>query len=160
MTRAIWGLTWLVLAAGAQGTLRAYLPEAAGLFDLFLILTVYYSLTTNQVAGMGVGLVCGLVQDGLFASPPVGRNAFAKVLIGYLVGGLGRRFELAQPLPQLLVLAGATLLQSVTLSSLHLVLGLPAELPSGRRLIFSMMGNGLVGLVLYRGRRRRGEKIR
>ena len=156
MRRILFFVAGLGLAAGVHAAVGTYLPQAAGLFDLFLILAVYYSLTTNQVAGMGVGLVCGLVQDGLFASPPLGRNAFAKVLVGYLVGGLGRRFELSQPFPQLMVLVGATLLQTLTLASLHLVLGMPADLPSGQRILLGMAGNGLVGLMLFRTGRRAG----
>lgn len=144
-------------AAGVHAVVSAYLPDAAGLFDLFLILTVYYSLNTNQVAGMGVGLLCGLIQDGL-AAPPIGRNAFAKVLVGYAVGGLGKRFELTQPLPQLMVLIGASLVQAFTLPALHLVLGLPPDFPTGQKLVLGSLGNGLLGLALFRVVRRMGRK--
>lgn len=153
MTRPVWAALGLLLAAGAQATLGTYLPEAAGVFDFFLILAIYYALATGQVTGMLVGVACGLVQDGLLGSGPMGRSAFAKALIGYAVGGLGRRVELDQPLPQLLVLIGATLLQALTIAALHLVLGLPADLPSGRRLVMGMAGNGLLGIALFRAGR-------
>ena len=49
----------LALAAGAQSVLTSYLPETARVFDFFLIVAVYYAMTTRQVAGMFVGLACG-----------------------------------------------------------------------------------------------------
>ena len=148
----------LALAAGAQSVLTSYLPETARVFDFFLIVAVYYAMTTRQVAGMFAGLACGLIQDGLLA-PLIGLNAFAKTLIAYLVGGVGNRVELTQPIPQFLVLVGATLLQVLTFAALHLVLGLTADLPSGRDLLAETVGNGLMGASIYVAlRRRRGKR--
>lgn len=149
------GLVLLVLAAGAHSA-SAYFPGIAGVFDFFLLVAVYYAVTTNQVTGMLVGAVCGLVQDALFA-PILGLNAFSKALLGYLIGGLSTRILLNQTVPQLLVLAGATLLQALTLFALHLVLGLPAD-PPGRELLWRMLGNSVLGALLYVRTVRRTEK--
>ena len=148
----------LALAVGVQSTLTAYFPIAGVVFDFFLILTIYYSLTTNQVTGMLVGTVCGLVQDALGA-PPFGQSAFAKTLIGYVVGALGRRFEFSLPVTHLLVLAGATLLQAVIVFIVHLMLGLPSDFPSWKSLLTNMFGNGVMGMAIYAAvLRRRGRR--
>lgn len=154
------GAIALAAAAGSQAALTAYLPDAARFFDLYLIVAVYYALTTTQVRSMLIGTLCGLAQDGLVAAPPLGQNAFAKTLIGYLVGGFGRRFEMNQPVPQLLALASATLLHAVVLSALRLVLGLPMGFPPGRDLVGRVLGNGLLGVAIYAVVRRRKERRR
>lgn len=147
----------LALAAGAQAVLTSYLPATARVFDFFLIVAVYYAMTTRQVAGMFGGLACGLIQDGLLA-PLIGLNAFAKTLIAYLVGSIGKRVELTQPIPQFLILVGATLLQILTFATLHLVLGLTADLPSGGDLLAGTVGNSLMGTAIYAVLRRRRRK--
>ncbi len=155
--RPAWALIALALAVGIQSALTTYFPIAAVVFDFFLILATYYALTTNQVTGMLVGTVCGLVQDALGA-PPFGQNAFAKTLIGYVVGGLGRRFEFSLPVTHLLVLAGATFLQAVVVFIVHLVLGLPADFPSWKVLLTNMFGNGVMGMAIYAVVLRRRER--
>jgi rod shape-determining protein MreD len=156
MIRPILALVALVLAAGVQGALTSYVPAAAAVFDFLLIVAIYYALNTNQVSGMLMGTVCGLIQDALVGHP-IGQNAFAKTLIGYLVGGLGKRFELSQSVTHLLVLAGATLLQATVVSVLHLVLGLSVDFPSGTVLLARMAANGLVGTAIYAGLQRRAR---
>ena len=143
--------------AVAGHSLTAYLPAIAALFDFFLLVAVYYSLSTNPVNGMLVGAGCGLVQDALFG-PILGLNAFSKALLGYIIGGLGTRILLHKLVPQLLVLAGATLVQALILSALHLVLGLPAVPLTGSALLQRMVGNAVLGAILYSGARKRGER--
>ena len=156
MIRPILALVALALAAGFQGALTVYVPATAAVIDLLLIVAIYYALHTNQVSGMLMGTACGLVLDSLVAHP-IGQNAFALTLIGYLVGGLGKRFELSQPLFHLLVLAGATLMQAAVVSVLHMVLGLPVEFPSWSLLLARMAANGLVGMAIYAGLQRRAR---
>ena len=52
MIRPILALVALALAAGFQGALTAYVPAAAAVIDLLLIVAIYYALHTNQVNGM------------------------------------------------------------------------------------------------------------
>ena len=136
-----------------------YVPVIAGFFDFFLIVVVYYSVTTEQVNAMLVGAVCGLVQDALF-SPIIGVNAFAKALLGYLISGLSGRMLLHQAPAQLMVLAVATLLQALVLFVLQLVLGFSADLPGGRHLFLGTLGNVVLGGLLYPALRRRQGRMR
>jgi rod shape-determining protein MreD len=141
-------LVALTLAAGAQVLLAAAAPGAAGVLDFFLLLTVYYAVTTNQMTGMLVGTGAGLIQDALLANL-VGPSAFAKALIGFLVGRLGMRFELQQTLPHLACVAGATLLQVATWHALHLVLGLPAEVPPTGVIFAQVATNSVAGTIAF-----------
>jgi len=141
-------LVALTLAAGAQVLLAAALPGAAGVLDFFLLVTVYYAVRTNQMTGMLIGTTAGLIQDALFADL-VGPSAFAKTLIGFLVGRLGMRFELQQTLPQLACVAGSTLLQVATWQALHLVLGLQAEVPPTGVIVAQVVSNALAGAAVF-----------
>jgi len=147
----------LTLAAGAQVLLATVAPGAAGVLDFFLLLTVSCAVTTNQMTGMLVGTVAGLIQDALLATL-VGPSAFAKTLIGYLVGRLGMRFELQQTLPYLACIAGATLLQVATWHALHLVLGLPAEVPPTGVIAMQVATNSVAGAITFSAGRWRKRK--
>ncbi len=158
MNRFVRGMGVVALAIGGHA-LTIYVPVIAGFFDLFLIVVVYYSLTTEQVNAMLVGAVCGLVQDALF-SPIIGLNAFAKALLGYLIGGLSSKMLLHQAPAQLMVLGVATLLQALVLFVLQLVLGFSADLPGGRHLFLGTLGNVVLGGLLYAALRRRQGRMR
>jgi rod shape-determining protein MreD len=147
----------LTLAAGAQMLLTAAAPAAAGVLDIFLLVTIFCSVRTNQLTGMLVGTAGGLVQDALVGNL-VGPSAFSKTLIGFLVGRLGMRFELQQTLPYLACVAGATLLQVATFHALHLVLGLSAEFPATGAIATQVAVNSVAGTIAFavaRWRRRR-----
>ena len=158
MKRTLLGIGVVALAIGGHA-LTVYVPVIAGFFDLFLIVVVYYSLTTEQVNAMLVGAVCGLVQDALF-SPILGVNAFAKALLGYLIGGLSTKRLLHRAPGQLTVLGVATLLQALVLFVLQRVLGFSADLPGGRVLFVGTLGNVVLGGLLYAALRRRRRSMR
>jgi rod shape-determining protein MreD len=158
VNRFLRGMGGVALAIGGHA-LTIYVPAIAGFFDFFLIVVVYYALTTQQVNAMLVGAVCGLVQDALFA-PIIGVNAFAKALLGYLIGGLSSKMLLHQAPAQLMVLGIATLLQALVLFALQLVLGFSADLPGGRRLVLGTLGNVVLGGLLYAALRRRQGRMR
>jgi rod shape-determining protein MreD len=151
------GLLVVAAAVGAHA-LTAYVPGLSRFFDFFLVVAVYYALTSNQVSGMLTGAACGLVQDALFA-PILGLNAFSKALLGYLIGSLGTRIVLQQTFPRLMILAVATSLQAVIFFALHLVLGLPAEFPAVQELLLRMLGNAVLGGAAYGILRRRAERM-
>jgi len=156
VSRFLRGLGAVGMAAAAHA-LTAYLPAISGFFDFFLVVAVYYAVTTDQVKGMLTGAACGLVQDAL-SGPIIGLNAFSKALLGYLIGGLSTKILLHQPVPRLLVLAAATLAQVFIFFALHLVLGLPAELPAGQDLLLRTLGNVVLGAILYGWLGRRAER--
>ena len=152
------GAAALALAVAA-GAFTTYLPAIAGFFDFFLVVSVYYAMTTNQVRGMFIGAACGLVQDALSVHL-LGINAFPKALLGSLIGGLGTRFVLSQRVPQMLVLAAATVFQSFLQFALHLILGLSVEPPAIRRVLPAVLGNMLLGAAVYSIIGWRAEKSR
>ncbi len=158
MNRFLRGIGVVALAIGGHA-LTIYVPAIAGFFDLFLIVVVYYSLTSEPVNAMLVGVVCGLVQDALF-SPILGVNAFAKALLGYLIGGLRSKRLLHQAPAQLTVLGVATLLQALVLFVLQRVLGLSSDLPGHRHLFLGALGNVVLGGLLYAALRRRQGRMR
>ena len=158
MNRFGWGLVALALAVGGQ-VLSVYVPAVAAFFDFFLVMTVYYAVTTRQVSAMLVGAGCGLVQDALLGSI-VGLNAFAKALLGYAIAALGNRVLLHQTPARLLVLAVASVLQAFILFALQHVLGEPAELPAVSHLLGAALGNAVLGAVAYRVVRPRRERVR
>ncbi|TDI12134.1 MAG: rod shape-determining protein MreD [Acidobacteria bacterium] len=158
MNRLLRGMGVVALAIGGHA-LTVYVPVIAGFFDFFLIIVVYYAVTTEQVNAILVGAVCGLVQDALF-SPIIGVNAFAKALLGYLIGGLSSRMLLHQVPAQLLILGAATVLQTLVLFGLQLVLGFSADLPGSRQLFRGTLGNVVLGGLLYAALRRRRGSMR
>ena len=149
----------VVFLAIAGHSLTIYVPAIAGFFDLFLIVVVYYAVTTEQVNAMAVGVACGLVQDVLF-SPVIGVNAFSKALLGYLIGGLSSRMLLHQAPAQVMVLGAATLLQAFVLFALQRILGFSAEWPGGQHLFLGALGNMLFGGLFYAALRRRQRRVR
>jgi rod shape-determining protein MreD len=158
MNRIGLGLAALALAVGGQA-LSAYAPSVAAFFDFFLVMTVYYAVTTRQVSAMLVGAGCGLVQDVLLGTI-VGLNGFAKALLAYLIAGLGNKVLLHQTPARLLVLAVASILHAFILFALHQVLGEPAELPGAGRLLGAALGNAALGALAYRAVRARRGNVR
>lgn len=90
----------LVLAIGAAVALQAGLgrlwPAAGRYLDVMLVPVVYYGLAGSQRSGMLVGCASGLLQDTWFGIG-IGLNGFKKTLLGWLLGGIGSRFDLNQP---------------------------------------------------------------
>lgn len=84
----------LVLALAGQTVLSHLWPGAHRFVDLMLIPVVWYGLTGSQRSGMLVGCSSGLLQDAWFQITVFGLNGFKKTLLGWLLGGVGSRFDL------------------------------------------------------------------
>ena len=158
MNRFLRGLGVVALTVAAHVVLR-YLPAIAGFFDFFLIVTVYYAMTTRQVNGMLTGGACGLFQDAL-SGPIIGMNAFSKALLGYSIGVLSTKVMLQSTSARMLVLAVATLLEAGILFALHLVLGLSADFPASSEVLAGTLGNVLLGGALFAALDRRRKRFR
>lgn len=146
---AVWrGCLALVLAALGQFLLNRYVPEAGKSVDLFTVMVVYYAVTRRRTTVMLLGATAGLLQDAVVHTF-LGMNAFKKTLIGYLAGSLGSVLVLSQPLPRFAVLFVATILEALTETALHLVLGQNARVPTVGNLIRLGLGNGVVGTLIF-----------
>jgi rod shape-determining protein MreD len=86
-------LASLVLQAG----LGRLWPESQRYVDVMLVPVVWYGVSGSQRKGMLVGCAAGLLQDAWFQIGVLGLNGFKKTLVGWVLGGVGSRFDLNRP---------------------------------------------------------------
>ena len=91
LLRAIIGLA---LAVSLQVGLGRLWPEAHRYFDLLLVPVVWYGIAGSQRSAMLMGCVAGLLHDAWFDIGVFGLNGFKRTLLGWILGGLGTRFDL------------------------------------------------------------------
>ena len=93
--------------------LQAYVPIHFRLFsflDLPLVIVIFFAVERHEpVAGMLMGALVGLVQDGL-TQQPIGLYGIAKTVVGFLASSLGVRFDAENPSSRFLVTVGFYLL--------------------------------------------------
>ena len=83
------------------------------ILDLPLIATLFFAVgRRSPIAGAATGTFIGLFQDGL-TNLPLGVNGIAKTLIGYIAASLSFAVDIENPLTQVLMNFGASLVQSV-----------------------------------------------
>jgi rod shape-determining protein MreD len=90
--------------------------------DLVLLVTVYVSFARNPVHTMLLGAFAGLVQDS-FSQGIVGTNSFTKTVIGFFASVLSIRVALDNPVPRLIVLAGAAAANGLIYLGMHRLFG-------------------------------------
>jgi len=87
-----------LLAIGAAVFLQASLGNLsdtlARYVDLTLLPVVWYGISGTQRSAMLVGCTVGLVHDAWFRVGVFGITGFKRTLLGWALGGLGRRFDL------------------------------------------------------------------
>jgi rod shape-determining protein MreD len=82
------------------------------ILDLPLIATLFFSVSRRSpIAGATTGTVIGLFQDGM-TNLPLGVNGIAKALVGYIAASLSFAVDADNPLNQVLMNFGASILQS------------------------------------------------
>jgi len=91
LLRAIVGLA---LAVSLQVGLGSLWPEAHRYVDMLLVPVVAYGILGSQRSAMLVGCAAGLLQDAWFDIGVFGLNGFKRTLLGWILGGLGSRFDL------------------------------------------------------------------
>lgn len=88
-----WGLITIPLAAIL---FQVYVPlffQFLAYLELPLLVTVYFALMRrNQISGVFIGAVIGLVQDSL-SHQPLGMFGIVKTLVGYFAASVGMRFD-------------------------------------------------------------------
>ena len=144
-------LFWFALglaAATALHTLGARL--AAGfpaVFDLFLVLVVYNSLSSPLGWSTAGGSAAGLMRDAL-SGGLYGLHGFADTLVAYLTARVRERLVIQKPLQVGLLFALAAAAQLVILASLQFLLVSGAELPGLGTLAARMVTCGVLGPLL------------
>lgn len=84
----------LAVALALQSVLGLLWPSAHRYVDGMLVPVIWYGICGSQRTGMWVGCAAGLLQDAWFGLGVFGLNGFKKTLIGWVLGGLGSRFDL------------------------------------------------------------------
>jgi rod shape-determining protein MreD len=144
---------WTVLAVVGAAVLQTGLGHLAGraplVFDPFLLVVLYCSLTYGETHGMLAGTVAGWVQDVLFGGQVAGLSALTKLLVGFFVGLAGTRFLLVGAAPQLLVIFASTIIDALALQSLASVFSIRTTELSAAGLALRAGVNALIGIILF-----------
>lgn len=132
----------------AQFAFSSAWPGIVAVFDLPLLVVLYYALHRGPSLGLTAGGAVGLLQDGL-AGSLFGAGALARSLVGYLAGGATVRFVLSGPLARLLVVATATLATRLLEFFTLAVMGRHLAAPPPSDLLAGIAGNGAAGALLF-----------
>jgi len=142
---------WVGLGFGVALVLQMTLPltavGAVAPVDLVLVVVVAVAVANGPIAGLWVGTVGGLLQDGL-SGTVVGVGGFAKTLIGYLAGQCASRLLIARPWQQLLVFFFASLVHAVCLIRVHSLLSDEGMMIPYTAVLVQAAVNAGIGVVL------------
>lgn len=128
-------------------------PEFVHAVDVFLVLTVFIGMGGNVLAGLGCGLLAGLILDALTGGP-YGLHGFADTLVGYGTAFASQRLVIQRWSGVLLLFALAAAAQQVILMGLVALL-LPGPVPWGLAwVLIKTATTAVLGLALFTGRRR------
>jgi rod shape-determining protein MreD len=133
-------------------------PDFTRAVDVFLVLTVFIAMGGNLLAGLGCGLLAGLVLDAL-SGGPYGLYGFADTLVGYWTAFASQRLVIQRWSGVLLLFALAAVAQQAILIGLGAFL-LTGPLPT--EVAWPLIKTGttaVLGLALFTGRRRLQGRI-
>ena len=149
----------LVLALSAQAALGLVWPQVHRFVDLMLLPVVWYGIAGSQRKGMLVGCAAGLLQDAWFQLGAFGLNGFKKTLLGWILGGLGSRFDLNRQGGRFVFGALTSLADSLLDLGLRRLLDQQLAAPSATDIGIKALVTGLLVAaafdVVERARRRR-----
>ncbi len=148
--RAFWTGMAILGAFLLQSALSWLLPSYARFLDPFLVVTVSCALAGGETHGMLAGAAAGWVQDAHFGGRVIGLSGLSKLLVAFVVGVAGARFQLSEAVPRALVLAVSTLLDALVLSSLAGVFDVTLNpFPFWGHLLRGL-ANAALGLLVFR----------
>lgn len=104
-------LLFLGICMAVQAGVGIIWPTVHRYVDL-MSLPVIWAALGSQRAGMLTGCAAGLVQDAWFQIGSFGLNGFKKTLLGWVLGGVGSRFDLNHSVGRMAVGASFSLLDS------------------------------------------------
>ena len=148
MKRFLQGLGLLTLAVLVQILASHKVPVVQRSIDLVLLIVVYYGSSGARVGSMIAGAAGGILED-LWSDNLMGLHGLTKTVIGYLLGGLGSRFDLTSPPARLLAVFLATVVEKLVEPLVIMGLGLRAAPPNLVELTWRVVGNLLVGGLFF-----------
>jgi rod shape-determining protein MreD len=132
--------------------LQTFLPlkiPLAGLMDLPLLVTVYFTLVRqNKIFGIALGTGLGLAQDAL-SHGYVGMFGMAKALVGYLAASAAIRFNVESLFARSVVTASLILLHNLCMAGLQHALLEPSPAFIPLDLISAVLVNVALSLILF-----------
>jgi len=112
------------------GLLQIFLPRVwsgFGSIDWLLIYVVLQSLRGTFQRSVLLGAGAGLIQDGL-SGGIIGLHAFAKTSVTALIATFGGLLVVRGPLPEAMVVGGASMLEGLIVVAWQAMLGRPVSL--------------------------------
>ena len=145
--------TFIAVAIFGGGIAHATLGPALRIADVApdipLIVVVLLALRRGPEFGCGAGFVAGLLQDAA-SGGLLGVQALTKALIGFLIGGLGGRLRVGQPLVQVPGLVLLTITEGLARFALLKLFHFPV--PFGELMMYVVLPqslyNGFLGAAL------------
>jgi rod shape-determining protein MreD len=138
-----------VFGGGIVHTLGPPLRIADVAPDIPLIVVVLLALRRGPEFGCGAGFVAGLLQDAA-AGGLLGVQALTKAFVGFLIGALGARLRVGQPLVQVPGLVLLTVAEGLARFMLLKLFRFPA--PFGELMTYVILPqalyNGFLGAAL------------
>lgn len=127
------------------------LPRGAEYLELPFLVTLYFGLSRrNPVSGLLLGMVIGLLQDGL-TGRVIGLFGLAKTVVGFGASSVGGRIDVDHPLARLvLTIAFYVLHQGVLEVARRLLLAEPGIFLT-RDLFLASLSNGVLAVVVFAG---------
>jgi len=148
MKRFLQGLGLLIAAVLIQVLASHKVPVIQRSVDLVLLVVVYYGSSGARVGSMVAGAAGGILED-LWSNSLMGLHGLTKTLIGYLLGGLGARFDLTSPPARLMAVLLATIVEKLVEPLVVMGLGLRAVPPNPVEMTWRVIGNLLVGALFF-----------
>jgi rod shape-determining protein MreD len=138
----------VAFALALQTTLPRFPVAHRPALDFVLVAVVVTALVAGPVTGLLTGSVAGIAQDAL-AGGVIGVSGFAKTVVGFLVGVIGRQFIVVQPVPRFLVFFGATAVHAVCFLGLYAMIDPRSMTVPYASLLGEAAANGVVGLLVF-----------
>ena len=144
--KAVYAIVALAIALALQSTIGRFTGDGFVVVDFVLVAVVASALNGGAATGTLTGTVGGLVQDAL-SSGVLGIGGLSKSIVGFLTGVAGAQFIVAQPLPRMVVFAGATFVHAGIFMGLYELLdlrdfGFPWMAITGQAI-----GNAIAGVI-------------
>ena len=155
-------IVFLALALALQSALGLLWPDAHRFVDIMLVPVAWYGIAGSQRTGMLVGCAAGLLQDAWFHLGVFGLNGFKKTLLGWVLGGLGSRFDLNRQTGRMLFGVLASLADSLMDLGLRQLLALDHAVPRPVDVLIKAVATGLLiaGAFFLAERVRRRRELR
>ena len=144
--KAVYAIVALALALALQSTIGRFTGDGFVVVDFVLVAVVASALNGGAATGTLTGTVGGFVQDAL-SSGVLGIGGLAKSIVGFLTGVAGAQFIVAQPLPRMVVFAGATFIHAGIFMGLYELLDLRDFGFPWMAIMGQAIGNAIAGVV-------------